>query len=292
MDVSVALGGGGSKGFTHVGVLRRLQKEGFRIRAIAGTSFGGIVAALFAVGYSPDAIEDIFCRIDQHGLYARGHHDGPSLLGLIGVTKWLDETLGDCTFQDLQLPCALTAVDLTGGRELVIDEGNVRDAVLATIALPGIFPSVHSEEMEMVDGGVTNPIPVSVARKLAPGLPVVAVILTRPLGEPTKRWKMPMPSLLPRPIAERINRTNFAQAMDVYMRAMEVSSRALAQYRLAADGPEVVVRPQVKDIDLLQVIDPHEMALRGEEALQAVLPELKKATTWRARLRRFIGGKK
>lgn len=292
MDVSVALGGGGSKGFTHVGVLRSLQKEGFRIRAAAGTSFGGIVAALFAAGYSPDAIEEIFCRVDQNRLYARGHHDGPSLLGLIGVTKWLDETLGDCTFRDLQLPCALTAVDLAGGRELVMDEGNVRDAVLASISLPGIFPSVHSEEMELVDGGVTNPIPVSAARKLAPGLPVVAVILTRPLGEPARRWKMPMPSLLPRPIAERINRTNFAQAMDVYMRAMEVSSRALAQYRLAADAPEVVVRPQVKDIDLLQVIDPHEMALRGEEALQAVLPELKKAVSWRARLKRFIGGKR
>jgi NTE family protein len=292
MDISVALGGGGAKGNSHVGVLRRLEKEHYRIRAIAGTSFGGIVAALFAAGNSPDAIEEIFCRVDQSKLYGRGPGDGPALLGLIGVMKWLDETLGDCTFRDLKLPCALTAVDLTNGRELVITEGSVKNAVLATIALPGIFPTFHMDGLELVDGGVTNPVPVSTARKLAPGLPVVAVILTKPLGEPTKRWKVPMPGLLPRGIAERINRTNFAQAMDIYMRAMEVGSRALAEYRLIADHPEIVVRPEVWHIDLLETVDPREMALFGEQAVEAVLPELRRVTAWRARLGRFMGGAK
>src|SRR5512141_198167 len=151
MDISVALGGGGAKGNSHVGVLRRLQKDHYRIRAIAGTSFGGIVAALFAAGNSPDAIEEIFCQVDQSKLYGRGPGDGPALLGLIGVVKWLEDTLGDCTFRDLRLPCALTAVDLTNGRELVITEGSVKNAVLATIALPGIFPTFHMDGLELVD---------------------------------------------------------------------------------------------------------------------------------------------
>jgi NTE family protein len=292
MDISVALGGGGAKGNSHVGVLRRLEKEHFRIRAIAGTSFGGIVAALFAAGFSPDAIEEIFNRVDQTKLYGRNRTDGPSLLGLIGVTRWLEETLGDCSFRDLKIPCAITAVDLTAGREVVLTEGSLKDAVLASISLPGIFPPFHMNGFELVDGGVTNPVPVSTARKLAPRLPVVAVILTRPLGEPTKRWKVPMPTLLPRAIAERINRTNFAQAMDVYMRAMEVGSRALAQYRLVADHPEVVVRPKVHHIDLLQVIDPHEMSLLGEQAVEEVLPELRQLMAWRSRLGRMFGGSK
>jgi len=292
MELSVALGGGGSKGHSHIGVLRRLQKEKFRIRAVAGTSFGGIIAAVFAAGYSPDAIEEIFCRIDQSKLYGRGPQDGPSLMGLIGVTKWLEETLGSCTFRDLKIPCAVTAVDLTHGRELVINEGSVKDAVLASIALPGLFPSFQTDGTELVDGGVTNPVPVSTARKLAPGLPVAAVILTRPLGEPTKRWKVPMPSLLPRPIAERIHRTNFAQAMDVYMRAMEVGSRALAEYRLIADNPEVVIRPAVWHIDLLQQVDTRELARLGEKAVEDVLPDLKRVTAWKARLGRIVGGRR
>jgi len=290
MDITVALGGGGAKGNAHIGVLRRLQKERYRIRAVAGTSFGGIIAAFFAAGYSPDAIEETFGRVDQSRLYGRGPSEGPSLLGLYNVTRWLDETLGGCTFADLRLPCALTAVDLTNGRELTISEGSVKEAILTTIALPGLFPSFHVGDVELVDGGVTNPVPVSTARRLVPGLPVAAVILTRPLGERTTRWKMPMPHLLPRIIAERINRSNFAQAMDIYMRAMEVSSRALAEYRLLADRPEVVIRPKAWHIDLLEVVDPHELALLGEQAVVEALPDLKRAMHWRARLGRFVGG--
>src|SRR5512143_3953719 len=123
MDISVALGGGGARGYSHVGVLRRLEKEGYRIRAVAGTSFGGIVAALYAAGYSPDEMEEIFCRVDQRKLYGRAPGDGPSLLGLTGVTQWLDETLGDRGFEDLRIPCALTAVDLNSAKEVILSEG-------------------------------------------------------------------------------------------------------------------------------------------------------------------------
>ena len=71
MDVSVALGGGGAKGNAHIGVLRFLEKQGFRIRAIAGTSFGGMVACFYAAGFSPDDIEQIFAQVDQAKIYAR-----------------------------------------------------------------------------------------------------------------------------------------------------------------------------------------------------------------------------
>ena len=81
MDISLALGGGGSRGYAHVGVLRCLLAEGFRIRAIAGTSAGGIVAAAFAAGYSPDEMEAVFSKIDQSKLFARSPADGPGILG-------------------------------------------------------------------------------------------------------------------------------------------------------------------------------------------------------------------
>ena len=292
MDITVALGGGGARGYSHVGVLRRLEKEGYRIRAVAGTSFGGIVAALYAAGYSTDAMEEIFCRVDQAKLYSRAPGDGPALLGLVGVTHWLNETLGERTFEDLELPCALTAVDLKSGQEIILDKDLVKDAVLATIALPGLFPSVHMNGWELVDGGVSNPVPVSVARSLAPGLPVVAVSLAQSMGQPTHEWKMPIPNTVPRLITERLNQLNYARALDVYMRAMEVGSRALAEYRLVADGPELVVRPNVGQIDVLEVVDPHRMALLGEDAVAEVLPELKRVVKWRPRFGWPFGGRK
>jgi NTE family protein len=292
MDICVALGGGGAKGNSHVGVLRRLEREGYRIRAVAGTSFGGIVAAVYAAGKTPDQIEEILSRVDQAKLYGRAPGDGPSLLGLAGVTHWLNEVLGERTFTDLELPCALTAVDLKSGQEIILSEGLVKDAVLATIALPGLFPSFHVNGWELVDGGVVNPVPVSVARSLAPGLPVVAVALTQSLGEPTHEWKMPLPNTIPRVITDRINRMSFAKALDVYMRAVEVGSRALAEYRLVAESPEVVIRPDVGHVDILDVVDPHQMASLGEEAVELALPDLRRAVRWRPRLGRIFGGRK
>jgi hypothetical protein len=92
-------------------------------------------------------------------------------------------------------------------------------------------------------------------------------------------------------VVERVNRMNFAQSLDIYMRAVEVGSRALAEYRLKADNPEVVIRPAVGNIDLLETVDPRKVAKLGEEAMQAALPELRRAVSWQARFSRFVGGR-
>ena len=85
MDITVALGGGGAKGNSHIGVLRRLEKEGYEIRSIAGTSFGGLVAILYASGRTPDEIEEIFSSTDQTNLYGRDRNDG----FLPGKQSWM-----------------------------------------------------------------------------------------------------------------------------------------------------------------------------------------------------------
>ena len=101
--------------------------------------------------------------------------------------------LGEKTFDDLKIPCAVTAVDVKTGSEVVISEGYLRDAVLATIALPGIFPPHHLNDWELMDGGVLNPVPVSVARMLSPDLPIVAVVLNDPLDIPVRTYTIPVP---------------------------------------------------------------------------------------------------
>src|SRR5215203_6568642 len=138
MDITLALGGGGSKGNSHIGVIRRLEKEGFRIRGLAGTSFGGLIAVLYALGYSPDKIEETFASLDQSQFYGHGPNDGPSLMGLAGVTRLLEEILGDRTFEQLRIPCAVTATDLKSGSEVVLCNGRLVDALLATTAMPAV----------------------------------------------------------------------------------------------------------------------------------------------------------
>lgn len=286
MDISLALGGGGAKGNAHIGVIRRLELEGYKIRAVAGMSFGAIVGLMYAAGFTPNEMQENFAQIDQANLFRRDAQDGPSILGLAMVRVWLDETFGDRTFESLNIPAAVTAVDAVSGNEVVISEGAIRDAILGAIALPGIFPAHEVNGWELIDGGVLNPVPVSVARMLAPDLPVVAVVLNDPLDKPLPAYMIPMPRLMPKAIAERIQRMNFAHTYDMFMRAVDLNARAMAHYRLQVDAPDVIIRPHVQHIDLLSPVDVDEIAKLGEEATERALPELARATSWMQRVGR------
>lgn len=290
MDITLALGGGGAKGNAHIGVLRRLEKEGYRVRSVAGTSYGGLVAVLYAIGYSPNEIQAIFESTDQKALYGRALQDGPSLLGLAGVRQLLERIIGDKTFKDTRIPCAVTAVDINSGTEVILSEGSLKAAILATIALPGIFPVQNLDGLALVDGGVLNPVPVSVARLLSPGLPVVAVVLNDPIDLPVRGYNLPIPSIVPRQIAERLSRISLAQSLDIFLRSVDVSSRYVSHLRLQVDKPDVIVRPDVHHISLLDQVTVADVAQLGEQALENVLPDLKRKTAWTARLGRRIFG--
>ena len=290
MDITLALGAGGAKGNSHIGVIRGLEKQGFQVKAVAGSSFGGLVAVLYALGYSPDTMEEIIASLDQTQFYGHAPEDGPSLMGLAGVTRLLKETIGDVTFADLKLPCVLTAVDLKSGNEVLLNKGRVIDAMLATIAMPGIFPARMIDGLELVDGGTLDPVPVAPARMLSPRLPVVAVVLTMPIGAPTQTWRLPFQRYWVGRIVSRVlSKMRYDSVWDVFSRSLDITSRAMTQYRLEMDRPEVVIRPQVHEIDTLDVVDVHEVVKRGEEAVEAALPQLRNLFTWRNRWRRSIG---
>lgn len=291
MDITLALGGGGVKGNAHIGVIRRLEQKGFRIRGVAGTSFGGIIGALYAAGYRPNDIEEIACSLDQKSLYGRVPEDGPSLIGLAGVKHWLVRLLGDRTFESLRIPFAVTATDLKSGSEVILSSGLVVDAILATISMPAIFPVRHVGELELIDGGVLDPVPVVPARRLRPWLGVVAVSLSLPIGTAARSWSIPMPSYVPRMLIDRLSRMRYGMMLDVYKRSMDISGRAVTDYKLELDHPEVIIRPKVGNIDTLDVINVREVIQIGEDAVDEVLPQLREKFTLRKQIRRALGAR-
>ena len=288
MDISLALGGGGSRGYAHIGVLRCLEREGFRIRAVAGTSAGGIVAVAYGAGYTPDKMEAVFSKLDQSRLFARSPNEGPGILGLSGAARLFDEFFGKRTFADLHFPCAVVAVDLQAGREIILSQGRVVDALLATIAVPGVFPPKQFGDSQLVDGAVLNPVPVSVARSLAPTLPVVAVVLEIMTEASSGFNSIPLPVPVPSRLVERLTRTRVAQAFNIFLQSVDVGSRKLAELRLLSDNPEVVVRPDVSGIGMLDKVDVHEIIRMGENATNAVLPALQREGAWQNRLHRWV----
>ena len=274
-EIAVALGGGGARGSAHIGVLRALEKEGYHIAAVAGTSIGGLVAALYAAGYSPDEIEEKFSAVDQNKLYQLGLYNKPALLGLGKVDNWLDKILDGKTFAETRIPCALTASDLNFNSEVTLNPGPLKNAILATIAIPGVFPPHAKDDHYLVDGGLLNPVPVSLARELAPELPVVAVALTAPLSSASSYYlPASLSSIIPNSIAKLITRLSVSQAMDVFLHSVDISNRAITELRLEKEPPDLLIRPAVDKIGLLDKIVVEDVVRLGEEATEAVLPEL------------------
>ncbi len=274
--IAVALGGGGTRGFTHIGVLRCLEQAGFSIQAIAGTSAGGLVGALYAAGYTPSDMEQIIRNVDQSNLFKRDSHEGPALLGLHGVTQILLPLLGSRTFDQLKIRFACTAVDVITAQEYVLSRGPVLDAVLATIAVPGIFPPREYGEALLVDGGVLDPVPVSVARWLAPALPVIAVCLSAP----PEKWKhipnIALPPINPfaTPFLKTFQQLRIGKAFQIFLKSMDTTSRMLAELRMQVDQPDVLIRPDVEHSSFLDRVDPDELIRIGETTASAAIPQI------------------
>ncbi len=287
MDIAVALGGGGVRGNAHIGVLRVLEREGFRIRAIAGTSAGGMVAAAYAAGISPDELEARMRNVDQSRLYGFHLGSGPGLLGVGGIEKILSELLGDRTFEDLEILCGVTAVNLATGREKHLREGRLVDALMATIAIPGVFPPKRWGYYNLADGGVLDPVPVKLARILAPKkIPVVAVVLT-PKPRPQEEFPSPMLSSAPL-ILKPIARLRVAQAFEIFLRSIDIGMSAITELRLEIDKPDVVIRPAVDHLGILQHVNVSEVVKLGEQAAEASLSTLQKAISWRGKFSRLF----
>ena len=287
MDISLALGGGGMRGIAHIGVLRALERKGFRIRAVAGTSIGATMAAFYAAGFTPDEMERFSGNLNQPWLYSWPFSEGPGLFGVGKIAALLKTHLGDKTFNDLNLPCAAVAVDLKSNREIVLQEGSVVDALLGSMAFPGLFPPQEIGQYSLIDGGTLDPVPVRAARALAPGLPVVAVTLLSPLEQP---FTPPMLQISSSGLlANQLARLNITQAFSIFTNAVDIGQRQMAELRLKVDAPEVLIHPDVDDINLLDKIDVADVAGRGERAMQNALPELRRAVSWPAQIRRTLG---
>jgi len=291
MDITVALGGGGVRGAAHIGVLRVLERSGFSVKAIAGTSIGSLIAAFYASGRNPDQIEEIIANVDQSKLYGWPLSDGPGLLGVKGISDFLNNIFGDTELDALVLPCAAVAVDLYSNREIIIQKGRVCDAILGSIAVPGLFPPRILDGYYLIDGGTLDPVPVRAARGLAPGLPVVAVSLLPPLDLPsTPLGIVSLPGSIP--LAKQLARMNIAQAFQIFADSVDIASRQMAELRFALDEPELIIRPDVRGINLLDRVDVHEVAKRGEVAAEVAVPTLSSSVSAiskaKKNLRRFL----
>jgi NTE family protein len=165
----------------HIGVLKVFEEQGIPIHALAGTSMGGLIAAAYASGMSPSDLEDVAIKMANLRELAALVDFRPPRRGLLAgepVRKYLSRFVSeDLTFDELNLPVAMPAVDLKSGTEITLQSGNVLDAVMATSAFPGVFPPVEIDGYQLVDGSVLNNLPIELPRMLSAEV-VIAVYVT------------------------------------------------------------------------------------------------------------------
>jgi NTE family protein len=173
----VALGSGSARGLAHIGVLRALQEAGIAVHCVAGTSMGAVVGAVYASG-KIERMAERLRKLDWAGIVALLDPVFPRA-GLIDgqrVAEFVRAHVPGALIEDLALPFAAVATDWETGAEVVARSGDLTEAVRASIAVPGIVTPVRSNGRLLVDGGLVNPVPVSVARALGAEV-VIAVDL-------------------------------------------------------------------------------------------------------------------
>lgn len=276
-EINLALGGGGVRGVAHLGVVQCLLDHNYKINGIAGTSAGGLFGAAIAAGNLP---RDIAAAVDgffgessfRSGLRSTSF----SLIGTSGMVNALEPFLQGKTLQDLDIRFVATAVSLKTGQEIVIKDGDSMQAVLATIAIPGIFPS--QGDLILVDGGILDPVPIDSAREFDPSLPIVAVMLHKqPQDYSLDNIKVPLEDSLIEPLAKTISKTRIGELMRHLTATVDVVSNKLSELRIEISKPDVLVEPIVGHIGLLQKVETQPLFDEGYRAMEENLENLDKA---------------
>lgn len=189
--VALALAGGGARGVAHIGAIKELERQGFEIASVAGTSMGALVGGVYASGHL-EAFRTWMCDLDRYRVFSLVDF-ALSTEGLVKGDRVIHEMqrmVPDVRIEDLPVPFAAVAADLLTGREVVLDSGGLYDAIRASISIPSVFRPVHRDGMVLVDGGTVNPLPVNRVRREAGDL-LVAVDVSAPFGaDPAARARL------------------------------------------------------------------------------------------------------
>ncbi len=234
-EIGLVLGGGGARGFAHIGAARAIAEAGLRPAAIAGTSMGAIIGGLIAAGHDADAMLEMAEEVNLPSLLDFGERGG--LIGGKNIEAYLASKLPE-RFEDLEIPLLVTAVDLQTGELVVLRKGPLVPALRASSALPGLLSPARLGDRIFVDGGVLDNVPVD-AIGTATLAPVVAVDVSPPMDRPIEFgddeswWER---------VASTWRRDQRALLIEVLIKSSELTQRLNTELRLALHPPKVLVR--------------------------------------------------
>ncbi len=159
--VALVLSGGGARGIAHIGVIEELEKQGYEITSIAGTSMGSVIGGVYALGQM-DVLKNWAYTLDKRKVFSLVDFT-INKYGMVRgdkVSKKMKKLIPDKNIEDLSIPYAAVSVDMIAKKEVVFREGSIYDAIRASVSIPTVFTPVKTEHRLLVDGGILNNIPI------------------------------------------------------------------------------------------------------------------------------------
>lgn len=268
-SVGLALSGGGTRGLSHIGVLKALERERIPIDFLAGASMGGVIAAGYATGMSPADLEEEAGKISRLRDVLRLVDPAIPNAGLLRgkrLKEYFESRLGDCTFAELEYPLALVTVDLNTRQEVIITDGPVALGLRATTSVPGIFMPLELDGMRLVDGGLLNNLPIDVTRKMGADI-VLAVDVDPDPEEISTGWEGQY----------RWMPNGVARTFTILDESARLMMRVIQEARMAEYPADVVMRPRLPSgFNIISGYNrTEELVEAGELAVAEVLPQLR-----------------
>ncbi len=252
--VALVLGGGAARGFAHIGVIRALEQEKIPIDLVVGTSVGSLIGAIYACDRNSFELEWTAFALEKDQLFDYGLLNAFTGMGAAKGEKleaFVRDKVPVANIEELKIPFAAVATDLNRGSRVVLDTGSVGMAVRASSAIPGVFQPVEHQGKLLVDGGLIDNIPVSVAREKGADI-VIAV-----------------------DIGQQVANFDVADVIDVMLQSVAIMSAENA--RAKKREADVLIAPKVGDVGMLDFTQKKRCMQAGIEATQKMMPEIKVA---------------
>lgn len=255
--VALVLSGGGAKGNAHIGVIEELEKNGFEISSVAGTSMGALVGGVYALGKLPE-FKEWMMGLDRRKVFNLVDFTF-SASGLVKGDKVLNAMkafIADANIEDLKIPFAAVAADLVSKQEVVFRKGSVYDAIRASISIPTVLTPVKSGKKILVDGGVLNNIPVNhiartendilVAVNVGADVPVLKLVKTKKevekeLNTYQKKMKEFQASLINLPSFNKKSHDENMGYFDLISRTINLMMTRISQLTLQLNHPDILI---------------------------------------------------
>ncbi|HLX39053.1 MAG TPA: cyclic nucleotide-binding and patatin-like phospholipase domain-containing protein [Ktedonobacteraceae bacterium] len=275
--VGIAFGGGGARGFAHLGVLDGLLQHGVPIDYISACSSGLITPGMYLIGKSVTESEEIFLDIQRHIVQWRIPRT--SIFSNRGLKRMLREICGELRFEDLTTPFAMVAVDLTTRAGVVLERGPLWQAALASVALPGIFPPVIIGEHILMDAGMHDPVPIRLVRKMG-----ADILLASELGgqePPALESATPWLREVEQKQQGRFQRKEQQRSphmLDLLLRTYDLAMATIGMHSIRE--ADIVFRPKLHRVSLRQFSEGRKFVSAGRDAVEQAMPALKVRLPW------------